>query len=498
MHLHTIRTNRPRSHRHLPRAKPTRFFGRGLLAIVLTLVCAAFGSLAATPLFAQTLVPIKDAQTEAAPQDTAAEGVVEPQNAEAKFQSTYVWQRHPAFPAAYSGPNSFGPEAERRSYTLTATAFLGARVWAGGEVHFNPEMIASQSLSNLHGLGALTNGENQKGGGPEPTFYRARLFLRETWNLGGGRETVESAPNQLAGAVDKHRIVLTVGNVSLIDLFDNNAYSHEPRSQFLNWTIMTHGAFDYAADSRGYTVGAAVEYYRGAWALRAGRFEQPKESNGLPLDSRIFAHYGDQVEIEHDHEIVGQPGRIRLLAFHNRARMGGFQDALDAWRAGGRVGVPSVAAVRRDRDKYGWGINLEQSATADAGLVLRGSANDGRSETYAFTEVERSLSGGVAVKGSRWSRPDDTVGLAFAVNGLSAAHRDYLAHGGLGAFIGDGVPPPGTNFHYARESVFETYYNVSLAKGTQVSIDLQRAGHPAYNADRGPVNVLGARIHIEL
>ncbi len=419
------------------------------------------------------------------------------QDADVKFQSTYVWQRHAAFPAAYSGPNSLSAEREPRSYTLTATVFMGTRTWQGGELYFDPEMVSSQSLSNLHGLGAMTNGEDQKGGGPNPTPYLARLFVRHTWSLGGGSEQVEAAPNQLAGAVDKNRIVLTVGKLSLIDIFDNNAYAHDPRTQFLNWTIMTHGAFDFAADTRGYTSGAALEYYVDDWALRAGRFMQPRESNGLPLDPGVFEHYGDQAELERGHEIAGQPGKLRLLVFRNRARMGGFQDALDAWRAGGSVGVPSVADVRKDQDKTGFGINLEQALGADAGAFLRASRNDGGTETYAFTEVERSLSGGVSIKGATWGRADDVVGLGIVRNGLSAAHREYLANGGLGAFIGDGVPPAGSSYHYAAEQVVEGYYSANIAKGVWISFDYQHAGNPAYNADRGPVNFVGARLHLE-
>jgi hypothetical protein len=426
-----------------------------------------------------------------------ADAVAERQEADAKFQATYVWQRHGAFPATWSGPNSLSPEREPRSYTLTATAFLGVRPWEGGELYFNPEMTSSESLSDLHGLGGLSNGENQKGGGPNPTVYRSRLFVRHTWGLGGGREQIESAQNQLAGAVDKNRIVLTVGNLSVIDIFDINAYSHDPRTMFLNWTMMASGAFDYAADTRGYTNGAVLEYYVDGWTLRAGRFMQPKESNGPRLDWSVFAHYGDQAEIEHAYEIAGHPGKLRLLAFRNRARMGSFQDAIDAWRAGGSVGVPAVADVRGEQTKTGFGINLEQALSADLGAFLRASRNDGATETYAFTEVERSVSGGLSLKGTAWGRPDDVVGLGAVQNGLSPAHRQYLANGGLGAFIGDGAPPAGANYRYAGEQIVEGYYSIAALKGTWISLDWQHARHPGYNADRGPVNIAGLRLHFE-
>ncbi len=421
---------------------------------------------------------------------TAAES--EAEDTQASVQATYVWQRKPPFPAAYTGTNSLVPDREKRSYSLTTTAFLGTRTWSGGELYVNPEMSMSQSLSGLHGMGGLSNGENQKGGGPEPVFYIGRLFARQTWGLGGEPEKVESAPNQLAGDVDPRRLVLTAGKFSLIDLFDKNGFSHDPRTQFLNWSIMAQGAFDFAADTRGYTIGAALEYYHDRWAFRLGRFEQPIESNGLPLDRQIARHHGDQAEVEHSHEIFGQAGVLRLLAFRNKARMGSFKDAIELWNASGRVDAPDVGKVRKDQAKGGFGINLEQNLTENLGLFLRASRNDGQTETYAFTEIERSLSGGLSAKGNSWNRPNDTLGVAFAGNGLSAEHQDYLANGGLGAFIGDG------KISYRREKIVEAFYSVGVAKNVSLSFDYQHIANPAYNAERGPVNVFGARVHVEL
>ncbi|OIR06822.1 carbohydrate-selective porin, OprB family [mine drainage metagenome] len=409
---------------------------------------------------------------------------------QSKFQTTYVWQRKPAFPAAYSGSNSLSPEAEK-SYSLSATIFLGTRIWSGGELYFNPEMIMSQSLSNLTGLGGLTNGEDQKGGGSNPTLYLARLFFRQTLGFGGGTEAIDSAPNQLGGEDDKRRLVLTVGKLSLIDIFDNNSLAHDPRTQFLNWSLLDYGAFDFAADQRGYSVGTAIEYYDDDWTLRVGRFEQPIESNGLSLDSRPFVHYGDQAEVEHAHEIAGQPGRLRLLVFRNRARMGGFQDALNFWDSHGRVGVPDVGNVRKDQSKAGIGFSLEQSITRDIGLFARASRNDGGEEVYAFAEIDQSLTGGIVAKGRAWGRAADTVGVAYAQNGLSSAHRQYLASGGLGFFIGDG------NINYRPERILESYYSLGVAKNTWLSLDYQRIENPAYNADRGPVRIVGARLHLD-
>lgn len=407
----------------------------------------------------------------------------------AHFQSTYVWQSKPAFSAPYTGAFSLRPEREK-DYSFSATAAVGFRPWTGGELYFDPEVVLGVPLSNLHGLGGMTNGEQQKTSGPNPTFYRARLFLRQTWNIGGEQEAVKSDMNQLAGMVDKRRVVVTVGNLSVTDIFDNSSYAHDARTQYQNWALLAHGAYDFAADARGYSWGAAIEYFYDDWVIRFGRFMQPAESNGLALDKRIFTHYGDQVELEHAHVWLDQPGKVRLLAFRNRANMGGFRDALED--ASNNGGTPDVSRVRTERTKIGFGINVEQNLTADIGIFGRASWNDGASETYAFTEIERSLSVGAAIKGASWHRADDTVGVAIVRNGLSKAHQDYLSSGGVGAFIGDG------RLNYRPESIAEVYYSLQVTKNVAVSLDAQHIVNPAYNGDRGPVNVAGIRLHASL
>jgi hypothetical protein len=407
----------------------------------------------------------------------------------AKFQATYVWQDKLPFSAVYSGPNSL-TIAKERSYSFTATAALGFRPWAGGELYFDPEVAQGVPLSGLTGLGGFTNGEIARTAGPTLTAYRARLFLRQTWGLGGEQEAVESDANQLAGMVDKRRWVLTAGNLSVLDVFDGNAYSHDPRTQFLNWSLMTYGAYDYAADARGYSWGIALEWYHDAWAVRAGRFIEPKKPNQQALDPHIFLHYGDQIEVEHAHAIGDQPGKVRVLVFRNRARMSRFQDALDFAASTG--GTPDINAVRTgEQVKYGFGLNLEQAVSADIGLFARASWADGGTETYAFTEIDNSVSGGAMVKGSIWGRGQDSMGIALARNGLSKVHRDYLAAGGLGFFIGDG------QLNYRPETVLEAFYNMNAMKAAWVTLDWQRIRNPAYNADRGPVDVASVRLHTE-
>lgn len=408
-------------------------------------------------------------------------------------QATYIWQTKPAFSAAYSGENSLSPRKEK-SYSFTSTLFLGKRLGRDTELYFNPELVQGVPMSNLLGLGGLTNSELQKTAGAHPTVYRARLFLRHTWGLGGEREAVAGEANQLAGWQDKRRLVLTAGNLAASDIFDDNGQAHDGRTQFMNWALMTHGAWDYAADARGYSWGAALEYYHDDWALRAGRFMQPRESNGLPLDHSIFRHYGDQIELERGYTLGGQPGRWRVLAFRNVAVMGRFQDAID-WGRQNQT-APAMDAIRTLHSKVGWGLSVEQAVTPEVSLFARWSRNDGRSEVYAFAEIDQAFSAGATLNGSLWGRANDALGMAYARNGISSVHREYLALGGYGFFVGDGRLD-----HYRPEQIFETYYRFALpsVRGVDSAFSLgwQHIRNPGYNADRGPVNVYTARLHAE-
>ena len=411
------------------------------------------------------------------------------EDADVKFQSTYIGQSKRPFSAPYSGPNSLSSSKER-SHSLTATVFAGIRPWGGGELYFNPELALGVPLSRLSGLGGLTNGEMARSSGPNPTIYRARLFVRQTWGLGGEAVQLDSAPNQLAGRVDANRLVLTAGNFSALDVFEANQYSHDPRRQFQNWSLMTYGAWDYPADARGYSWGATLEYMGTGWVARAGRFLQPRESNGLALNPQFLQSYGDAAELERGYTIAGQAGKLRLLVFRNVAVMGNFQRAIDNSLATGSV--PDLTLGRSRAAKTGFGISIEQSIAADVGAFARASRNDGRTETFAFTEIDRSVSAGMVVRGDRWGRPDDEAGLALARNGLSPSHRGYLARGGSGFFLGDGA------LNYRDEQVFETYYSYRVVKALWASVDYQRIRNPGYNADRaGPVSVWSVRLHTE-
>ncbi|MFC5741409.1 carbohydrate porin [Dyella tabacisoli] len=409
----------------------------------------------------------------------------------AHAQSTYVWQHKNAFSAPYSGPQSLGTRPEH-SYTFTFTAYLGARFWKGGELYVNPEAVQGLPLSGLFGLASIQNGEIQKNGGTTLRGYYARAFLRQTFNLGGETFHVEAGPNQLASNYQRQRLVFTVGKITQTDIFEKSNYANDPRTQFLNWALITHGAWDYAADARAYTIGAAAEFYWDDWAVRVGRFMEPKVANGPKLNYQIGRFHGDQFELEHDHKIGDLPGLVRVMVFRNRAFAGNYRDAINAAQVNG--GVPDVTSVRKDANKTGYGLSVEQRITDDIGVFARASYADDKVEEYAFTEIDKTVSGGISIKGIRWQRPDDTIGIAFSSAGLNRDHRDYLAAGGLGGFLGDGQLS-----RYGREKALEIYYNFQIAKGVQFTADFQRITNPGYNADRqGPIQIIGGRFHVEI
>lgn len=476
-------------------ATNSKMFGRARNIVVslyaLSLICSAPAN-AAENTDRQT-IPIEIAlESPSERMATEAEIVPSQQESDLKWQITYIYQKKPAFNAAYTLPgfNSLSTQREQ-SHSFTTTAYPGFRPWSGAEVYANEEMVLGVPFSGLTGLASVPNSELQKAAGSNPLFYTPRIFLRQTWNLSNGeKEQVESGINQLAGSMDRRRLVLSAGKLSAVDIFDNNSFAHDGRNDFFNWVNVAHGAFDYAADVRGYTWGAALEYYRDDWAFRVGRFAVPRESNGLQLNFSLMNFHGDQIEIEHTHEIAGQTGKIRFLAFLNRELMGKFDDAL-AYAAANGGGAPDVGNVRRPNTKHGYGVNLEQNLTSNLGIFARTSWNDGGTEMFSYTEVEQSTQVGLSLKGIQWGRVQDTLGLALVQNRLSKAHQDYLAAGGTGFLIGDG------QINYRPERTFEGYYSVALARKSRLTFDYQHFNNPAYNADRGPTSVWGVRLHTE-
>ncbi len=405
-------------------------------------------------------------------------------------QTTILPQFKGDFPSPYQGPNSFrsGREAEA---SYTGTLFTGVSLHPGTEVYFDPEVAAGSGLSAVTGLGAPPNGETPRVSSPAPSPYIARLFLRQVIGFGGERENVADGPNLVAGQIDVNRLTVTVGKYAANDIFDNNTYAHDPRSQFQNWALWEDTAWDYSADTKGYTEGLTLELNQPDQTFRYGIFREPHAANGGELDNDWGRAYAQVAEYERRYKIGTRVGVVRPLAFFNYADMGDYRDALDAAAAGGPT-RPNVIATRSyDHPKYGFGINAEQALTDDLGLFGRAGWNNGQSETWAFTEADRHLSLGLSLKGTAWHRTDDVVGVAGVMGGLSRDHRDYLAAGGLGFELGDG------RLNYAPEEVIEAYYLITVTKNLFLTFDYQFIDHPGYNADRGPVSIGAFRAHIE-
>jgi hypothetical protein len=388
----------------------------------------------------------------------------------------------------YSGQNSLRGERES-SYTFTSTVFLGLHL-GDTELYFNPEVVQGLPFSGLHGLGGFTNGEMQRGSNGTLTAYRARLFARHTWNLGGEWEEQASEANQVKTRYSSERVVLTAGNLAVLDVFDAMDYSRDARTQFMNWSSLTYGAWDFAADARGYTWGAALEYIATSWQIRAGRFLVPVESNGLKLDTHVMERYGDVAELEVPYKVFGRAAIARGLVFRNRVNAGSFEDALTLAAQTGAT--PDFAPVRHDQSKRGFGLSTQVEMSENVGGYVRAGWNDGKTESFMFTEIDRSIAGGALAKGALWGRANDKAGLAGYVNGLSKDHRDYLAAGGLGFFLGDG------RLNYGTERILETFYSVGFARYFAVSVGYQRIVNPGYNRDRGPADVIGLRLHAEI
>jgi high affinity Mn2+ porin len=402
-------------------------------------------------------------------------------------QTTFIDQGHPAFTSPYTGANSLGPKAEGRE-TWDATLFVGFAPWRGAELWVDPEIDQGFGLSNTEGVAGFPNGEGAKVGKVDPYFQLHRLFLRQTIDLSGDRTKVDPDLNQLGGSQAANRLVITLGKLAVTDVFDTNAFAHDPRHDFLNWALIDTGTFDYAADAWGYSVGGAAEWYQGDWTLRGGVFDLSVVPNDIVLD-RTFGQFQLEGEIERRYTLAGKDGAIRLTAFLTRGRMGRYDDALAAQANGA---APSTAAVRTYRSRGGVSVNLEQKLGGDLGGFVRGGLAGGDVEPYEYADIDKTIAAGLSLKGRRWGRESDTFAVAGVINGISRAHQAYLAAGGLGILVGDGrLPHPGS------ETIVETYYAAALRTFLHLTLDYQFVDHPAYNRDRGPVSIFAVRLHAQ-
>lgn len=424
------------------------------------------------------------------PQSQDAEATPASERWNIYFQATSIGQYHGNFRSLYEGLNSLRPQPEV-PVSLTTTLFLGLRLSPGTQLYFDPEIAGGKGFSDVTGIANFTNGEIPRVASAAPKPYLARLYLTQDFGFGSERESFESQPNQLAGTRPMTRYSVTLGRFTVTDFFDNNRYSHEPRTQFMGWGVMYNGAWDYPADVHGYTWGWVHEFHAKRWSLRYGGVAEPRVANGLRFDRRLLRNRGDLLEGEARYRLGGHPGAVRLLGFLHHTNSGTYADAI---ALGDRTGTqPDVTATRRNGTlKYGSGINVEQEITPELGMFFRLGWNDGRTESFAFTAIDRLASAGLSTKGSRWRRRDDTVGSAYTISGLSAIHARYLARGGLDFIIGDGA------LRYGTERIWESYYSARLVRRLFASLDLQHIANPAYNRDRGPVWVPSLRLHLEL
>ena len=402
-------------------------------------------------------------------------------------QFTFIEQGYPAFHSPYEGANSLSG-ANQAKDTASTTAFIGVRPWDGTDIYIDPEITQGFGLSYTLGVAGFPNDEAQKASFPIPRFNLARVYLQQTFGLGGEQETIADGPNQIAGKEDISRITVIAGKLSVTDFFDKNAYANDGRTQFLNWQLVCCGSYDWTMDQISYTWGAMAELNQKFWAFRAGYFLVPAVSNTDDFDM----HFPDGEyigELELRYSLVSQPGKLRLMAWANRANMGSYTDALAEPIA--TPNYPDIALVRQVRTNYGFAANLEQAITSDLGVFSRASWSPGLDEIIGWTDCDESVSAGAVLKGTSWGRPNDRIGAAGVIEGLSPEARAYFAAGGLGILIGDGA------LNYRPEKILETYYSYNLNAWSSVTFDYQFVGDPAYNADRGPVHIFAGRYHAE-
>jgi high affinity Mn2+ porin len=399
-------------------------------------------------------------------------------------QTTFLEQYDPPFHSPYTGTNSLIPNQGRE--TFDATAFLGWRLWDGAELWVDPEIDQGFGLSSTVGVAGFPSGEAYKVGESVPYARLPRAFIRQTINLGGDEQKVDAAANQFGGTQTANRLVFTIGKFSVTDIFDNNKYAHDPRGDFMNWSLIDTGTFDYAADAWGFTYGATAEWYQGDWTVRGGIFDQSTVPNSSDLDT-TFQQFQWVGEVERRYELLGQPGKIAVTGFLTRGRMGAFADAIALAQATG--GPPDITAVRQYRSRGGVSLNLEQQITGELGVFARAGWADGDIEPYDFSDIDRTAAAGLSLTGKQWGRPDDTFRIAGVVNGITKIHEEFLNDGGLGILVGDGMLP-----HPGPEQIIETNYTLPISY-FKLTLDYQFIVNPGYNEDRGPASVIGARLH---
>lgn len=410
-------------------------------------------------------------------------------------QANFIGQAHPNFHSFYEGENSFRAGGEEKASFL-GTLYMGFQ--PHGNSRYNTDLLldvesaGGRGLNQALGLAGFTNLDVVRNPNLGPKPYLARAEIHQTIGLTNAMVPSERTYLSLATMVPARRFEIRVGKMSLPDVFDVNEVGSDSHLQFTNWTIDNNGAWDYAADTRGYTVGGAVEYYDHAWSVRYGLFAMPTVANGLDLDWAFNRAHAQNMEFELDHSFIpGRHGATRILSYVNNAHMGRYRDAVAAFLNGAD---PTPDITRHEKFgavKYGFGWNNEQDLSDHLRVFSRFGWNEGQHESFAYTEVDQTISFGGDYNGAQWRRPGDKVGIAFVSNAIKKDHQKYLAYGGLGFLLGDG------RLNYGRENIEESYYNWHIRSGMFAAMQLTHIDNPGYNRDRGPVWVPGLRFHVD-
>lgn len=414
----------------------------------------------------------------------------------AHFQVSFINQWHGSYHFPYGGPSSLDSNSEH-ALSLTSTFFLGRRLWRHAAVFFNPEITGGNGLSFTHGAAGFPNGEIYRVGNPTPTPFVARVYLQQHFALGSGNEQVEDDDNQLKGTMPSSRITVNVGKFCLADFFDDNRYNHDARTQFLNWSLMQQGAWDFPADTRGYTSGVEIELVKPTYAVRYAFVQVSKTANALDMDWNLVRYNGQTAEFQKKYALFHKSGTVRITAFINTTRAPKYSDVINKLKEGDSSLVPVLAGNALGPDipsvKYGFALNIEQTLSQETGVFFRFGWNDGKTASWEFTDIDQNMQLGINAKGQFWERPTDNFGVAIAVNGISKVHQNYFKAGGWSFIIGDG------HLNYGPEQIFETYYRARLNNVLSLSLDYQLILNPGYNKDRkGPISIPGIRIHVQL
>jgi hypothetical protein len=417
-------------------------------------------------------------------------------NWSAHFQTTVITQKHSGFRSSYSGTNSLADTVEPTATSLTATLFFGRKLWKGAAIYFDPEVSGGKGLSFATGVAGALNGETYRVGAVEPQVFIARAYLQQHFPIGHtAYEEVGDDVNQVADKIPASRITITAGKFAISDFYDNNIYCKDPRTQFFNWSLWANGAWDYPANTRGYTEGLVIELIKPNWAIRVSSVAVPRIANFHLMEYNFSRAHSETVEFEHKFSINKRPGNVRLIASGTHSQAPSYIEGLKAI-ANNDTFLLAVIQGNAEHHayggkKYGLGLNIEQQISGDIGFFSRLGWNDGKYATWAFTEIDQTINAGFSIKGAKWKRADDVFAIAGVLNGISKQHRDFLKAGGYGFIIGDG------NLNYGHEGIIEAYYNAKLTRFLWLTFDYQFVNNLGYNKDRGPVHVFGIRGHVE-